>query len=362
VKDGKGSTVARWIDQANWQAALDDLGQARTILLLGATDTGKTTFLTWLANRLLGQAQPIAIVDADVGQSHLGPPSTIGLSLVTTPFDSLQDLSPMKLYFVGATSPRGHLLPMIVGTKHLVDCARSLEATPVIIDTCGFISADGGQALQRHQIDVVDPDVVVCLQRARECEAVLLAFRYRQRPHILRLRASHACRRRSMEERRQHRERALRTYLGKPQVISLAWGDLNLVEAPLGGDTALDITGHRHLQDVGTPEILWAERQDGELHVVLPSRPCPDAMAKLARTVGMRIRPWFAEELYGTLIGLLDEAGETLGIGILQHLDFARRRLEVLTAEGIEGIRGVHWSRMRMGPSGNLQYIISTTR
>jgi polynucleotide 5'-kinase involved in rRNA processing len=57
------------------------------------------------------------------------------------------------------------------------------------------------------------------------------------------------------------------------------------------------------------------------------------------------------------LLGFLDEAGHTVGIGILQRIDFAYHRLEVLTAEGIEGIRGVHWSRTRMG-----QMVTSITR
>jgi polynucleotide 5'-hydroxyl-kinase GRC3/NOL9 len=354
--------VARFIEQPNWKAALDDLRQARTILLLGATDTGKTTFLTWLANILLAQEQPIAIVDADVGQSTLGPPTTIGLSVVARPFERLQELPSARLYFVGATSPRGHLLPMIVGTKHLVDWARRLDVGQVIIDTCGFVSAEGGQALKHYQIEVVDPDVVVCLQRAQECEMILLALRYRQRPRLLRLQASHACRRRSMEERRQYRERALRTYLGKPKVIALSWADLNLVEAPLGGGTTLDIKGDKHLQHVRRPEILWAERRDGELQLVLQSRLSPDAVAKLARAVGMRVRTWLAEELHGTILGMLDEAGETLGIGILRHIDFACRRLEVLTAEGIEGIRRVHWSQTRWGLNSDLQHLIPLAR
>ena len=62
----------------------------------------------------------------------------------------------------------------------------------------------------------------------------------------------------------------------------------------------------------------------------------PDAVAELARAFGVRIRSWLAEELHGTLLGLLDEAGDTVGIGILQHIDFAHHRLEVLTAEGVK--------------------------
>ena len=354
--------VVRLIEQPSWRAALDDLRQARAILLLGATDTGKTTFLTWLANSLLAQGRRIAIVDADVGQSSLGPPTTIGMSVVAQPFQRLQELPTAAMYFVGAISPRGHLIPVIVGTKRLVDHARRCEVDQVIIDTCGFVSAAGGQALKHYQIDLIDPDVVVCLQRGEECEPMLLAFRYGQRPRILRLRASHACRRRSLEERRRYRERALRAYLGKPKVVLLSWADLNLVEAPIGGGTALDVKSDRPLMHVRMSEMLWAERRDGELHVVLQSRLCPDAVADLARAVGMRVRTWLAEELHGTLLGLLDEAGDTVGIGILRHIDFACHRLEVLTAEGIEGIRGVHWSRTRMGPSGDLHHTFATAR
>ena len=121
----------------------------------------------WLVNILLAQERRIAIVDADVGQSSLGPPTTIGLGVVAAPFQRLQDVPAVALYFVGATSPRGHLVPMVVGTKRLVDGAQKLEVGQVIIDTCGYISADGGQALKYYQIDLIDPDVVVCLQRGK---------------------------------------------------------------------------------------------------------------------------------------------------------------------------------------------------
>ncbi len=166
LQQGKVWAVATFIVPSGWGAVLESLQQAHTILLIGGTDTGKTTFLTWLANTLRAQGQRIAIVDADVGQSSLGPPTTIGLGLVLQPFQSLQELTPAALYFVGSTSPRGHFLPIVIGTKCMVDRARRSEVDQVLVDTCGFIGNDGGQALKRSQIDLVHPDMVVCLQRA----------------------------------------------------------------------------------------------------------------------------------------------------------------------------------------------------
>ena len=42
------------------------------------------------------------------------------------------------------------------------------------------------------------------------------------------------------------------------------------------------------------------------------------------------------------------------GLASSGTIHFADHRIEVLTAEGIEGILGIQWSRIRMGPSGEL--------
>jgi polynucleotide 5'-hydroxyl-kinase GRC3/NOL9 len=347
--------VTAVIDQPSWHTALEDLQPARTILLLGATDTGKTTFLTWAANALRVQGRRIAIVDADVGQSSLGPPTTIGLGLVDQPFRSLQELTPAALYFVGCTSPLGRLVPVIAGTKRMVERAQRSEVDQVMIDTCGFISGGGGRALKHYQIDLVHPDVVVCLQRAHECEGILLAFRYCQRPRILCLPASQDCRRRAIEERRLHRERALHRYFAKPKIVTLSWDDLNLIDAPIGGGAPFDFRQVVHDRPLRMPAVLWAERRDNELQVVTHVGLAPEAVAELERATRMRIRTWLAQELHGTLLGLLDRAGETLGIGVLRDIQFPSHRIDVLVAEGIGGIRGIQWSCTRIGPGGELR-------
>jgi polynucleotide 5'-hydroxyl-kinase GRC3/NOL9 len=349
--------VTTFIEQTSWHAALADLHQARKVLLLGATDTGKTTFVSWLANSLQMQGRRIAIVDADVGQSTLGPPTMIGLAVVTRPFQDLQELTPVGLYFVGSTSPRGHLVPVIVGTQRMVERAQRFGVDQVMIDTCGFISADGGQALKRYQIALVNPDMVVCLQRAHECEGILRTFRYGQHPRILRLQVSPACRRRAIDERRSYRERALHKYFAKSHSVTLLWDDVNLIDAPIGSGEPVDV--HHDIQHgrLRMPEVLWAERRDGKLHMITLSRLEPDTVVALDRATGMRIRTWLAEELHGTLLGLLDEVGDALGIGVLRQIQFASHRMVVRMAEGIEGICGIQWSRTRMGPGGELRNV-----
>ncbi|GAG69828.1 unnamed protein product, partial [marine sediment metagenome] len=52
------------------------------IFLLGQTDTGKTTFAKELIKRYLEKNKKVAFIDSDVGQSTIGPPTTIGLKLI----------------------------------------------------------------------------------------------------------------------------------------------------------------------------------------------------------------------------------------------------------------------------------------
>ena len=342
-------------EQPSWRKALEKLQTAHAILLLGATDTGKTTFLSWLANALYAQGHRVAIVDADVGQSSLGPPTTIGLGVVAQPFESLQELTPASLFFVGSTSPRSHLLPMLVGTKRLVDRARALGVDHVIVDTCGFIAAGGGQALKHYKIRLVDPDVVVCLQRSNECEGILLGYRRSQRPQVLRLRAAVASRRRSTEERRLYREQSWQRYFANPELITLSWDDLNLVDTPLWRGMPVDASSRLHLGPPGRPEILWMERCEEERRLVTHTPLAPSDVADIERAEGVHVQTWIAGELHGTLLGLLDQAGEALGLGILQRVDFSHHHLDVLAVYHQGRIAGIQWSRTRLGSAGVLQ-------
>ncbi len=64
-----------------WYTLLDILGKEKGIaIILGATDTGKSTLAKFLISHLCQRGLKVALVDADIGQSFLGPPATIGFA------------------------------------------------------------------------------------------------------------------------------------------------------------------------------------------------------------------------------------------------------------------------------------------
>lgn len=97
------------------EAVADDPG---VIMVIGASDSGKTT---WLAAA------------------------------------ALQDLPCHALSFVGSVSPVGHLLQSLVATKRLVDKALRSGARTVLVDTTGLIPQGAGFQLKLGKTALLAP-------------------------------------------------------------------------------------------------------------------------------------------------------------------------------------------------------------
>jgi len=94
------------------EAVQDDLRQEHkplTLFMLGGVDVGKTYVVTALANRFFEYGLTVAVVDADVGQSDIGPPCCVGMGVLTSAITQLSEVPLQSLYFVGNTSPNGFM-------------------------------------------------------------------------------------------------------------------------------------------------------------------------------------------------------------------------------------------------------------
>lgn len=116
------------------------------IVVLGDVDTGKSTVAKQLSRELKAE-----IVDADVGQSTVGPPATVTLGELGEEF--------REGYFVGDVTPRSNLLPVLAGAKLMVERA----CRPCIVDTDGLITGGLGRAYKEELLNLLSPDVTVLL-------------------------------------------------------------------------------------------------------------------------------------------------------------------------------------------------------
>jgi polynucleotide 5'-hydroxyl-kinase GRC3/NOL9 len=190
----------------------------RTVLLVGGLDSGKSTLAHTMLRDALAAGRPVAFLDADVGQKSVGPPATVGLKHIRSP----EDLEPDRLAaadalgFVGSTSPQGHLLPLVTSLARMHARARAEGAEFVVVDTSGMVSGIYGQLVKYHKVEMLQPDLVVGLQRGEELDPVLGVIQRFFSTEVVPLGVHPAVVPTSVEQRAAHREHAMRTYFAGP--------------------------------------------------------------------------------------------------------------------------------------------------
>ncbi len=179
------------------------------LLLLGAADTGKTTLMDALAARL-ARRQSVALVDADTGQSHIGPPTTVGWTLREMGSGVPGAPSAQGIAFVGDVTPVGHLLQLVAALALCVEQARR-AADVVLIDTPGLVTGGAACSLWWTVQRLLRPERIVAIQREEEM-AELLGGLEAGWSAIKRVRSPAKLRRKSPEARQEHRRRLFEEY------------------------------------------------------------------------------------------------------------------------------------------------------
>ena len=159
----------------SWSEAVAAAARHRRVVVLGATDMGKTTFIRAV---LAGSGAAPRLIDLDPGQKMIGPPGTVG--------QGHPELE--RFVFIGTTSASA--------LSAIARAAATLAegAEPFIVNTAGFVTGIGAR-LQSMTLAAIQPDLIVrigghpVLAVAAEARVLALA------PSPLALRKTPACRR-----------------------------------------------------------------------------------------------------------------------------------------------------------------------
>jgi polynucleotide 5'-hydroxyl-kinase GRC3/NOL9 len=184
-----------------------------TIMVIGESDTGKTTFAHHLFLQLCRCHSRVAFLDCDVGQSTLGLPTTLNLALSGSEPLAFPPDGEAFSYFVGAISPRGHMLPAVIGARKLQEKAQQLGAEAIVVDTTGLVSREaGGGALKQWKIELLEPSALVGLAKGPELEHILWPWRWDKRVRVYDLPVSRYVSEKTRTRRITHREEKFLRY------------------------------------------------------------------------------------------------------------------------------------------------------
>jgi len=337
-----------------WEEAAATLAsKPGTCLVIGAMDCGKSSFCLYLVRRLCRSRKRTALVDCDVGQSTLGPPTAIGLKLFKSAPATLDDIHPPFMAFVGSTSPEGHLLQALAGCKRMVERAAALSADVTVVDTTGFVAGPAARALKLQKAQLLAPNAVIGIQRGHEIEHLLTALEA-QGASVIRLKSSPSARSRSIEERKRNREQRFHGYFANAKPVTLPFAQTPIGEFGPGMGVRLDDGTVRVLSAALGATVQYAERRGGELFLIVAGSVSETAPARLKADVKAdALIIASATDYENAVVALNDAQMNVLGLGVIRAFHPADGKAEVWAPGDVgKQTRSLTLGAARILPSG----------
>jgi polynucleotide 5'-kinase involved in rRNA processing len=368
-------------------------------MVLGAPDTGKSTLCRYLVFKAYLKGHQAALVDLDLGQSHLGPPATLGLGLFPPRHPGDDSLHPEGLYFIGRTSPVGSILEVVVGCRVLVDQALSRGYNRLVVNTSGLVQGAGALRLKRAQAELLHPTLLLALPRDRELEPLLRGLGGNEPgtpwhsslsplplaggggdggetrdlfalaptfPHqgggkngiqgwpILRLPVSDRARRKTLEARRAYREKRFRQYFQEARRVALPWRGLVWEGLPWGRGEPLSAQALEEFRPGLEVPPLYGESQGGRV-VLLLAEPPAGRLPENSRQGWDRVHWLTWPSHHQRLVGLLDGRRRTLSLGLIIPRPWDPETLALwspLAPELLPRVRFVKMGQLRLNRRG----------
>jgi polynucleotide 5'-hydroxyl-kinase GRC3/NOL9 len=320
---------------ASWIKSFEELLRIQakpvTAMVLGTVDSGKTSFCTYLINRLLPEKQRVAILDGDLGQSDIGPPCTVAYTLVTKPLTDLFNLEAKNALFIGSTSPTATVDKVIEDLTLLKKEILSSEPNFVVINTDGWVEGDEAFNYKIQLIRMLNPDVIFCLQQKDE----LSSFLSIPGRSVTVVDSPAAIKQRTREKRRSLRELGYIKYLknAKVQSIPLSWIKIEEDDLFCLGRMYEDDRQSRRIYELlGMRPLHLAELKD-RICIVIGKRRWinKDSIKKVEEITKKEIVILRKGDEEGLLMALYNARSKFLGIGILREIDYARKALKIFT-------------------------------
>ena len=214
IAEVEGSTIP---DSWNkpLEAILSVQKKPAVVLLLGTIDSGKSSYCTYLVNKLVDGKCRVALLDGDLGQSDIGPSGTVGYAIISKPVTQLHNLKLQNAFFVGITSPISAIDKTIEGLAAMKAEILQRQVDFVVVNTDGWVTGDIAVSYKTQLINALKPDVIVGVQTDNELRSIIA---YLDNIPVILVEASSSLSPRSAEKRKILREMTYARYLKNPKL------------------------------------------------------------------------------------------------------------------------------------------------
>lgn len=310
----------------SWNEAVKKVLQMKNpkVIIIGDIDSGKSTFCTYLINKMVDKGINPSIIDADIGQSDLGPPTTIGLGIVKDYVLSLSSLNVEKLLFIGDTSPSFVKEKVINSIKKLIKVIPESKA-PILINTDGWVLGEEAIVYKKRMITEVSPDFVIGIAKNNELMELMNSIE----ENFIIIKASEMVKKRNKEERKRFREQKYWSYLKNAKSFWLKFDELRIQGLELKKGKMLSKKELEDFSKILELKVLYGEDLGGTINLWVDKIPSNKSFNEKINIEEKKIKVISISEKLNSIIGLLDKDGFLKTIGILEEINFKKRALRV---------------------------------
>jgi polynucleotide 5'-hydroxyl-kinase GRC3/NOL9 len=344
-----GSTIP-----TSWEIVSQEIASMKkpnTVMVMGEVDSGKTSFCVYLANKALKRKLNVAVIDGDLGQSDIGPPTTIGFCHIGVPVRDLFELEAEDGYFVGVTSPSSVIDKVETKLADLKNRVLGTNVDFLILNTDGWVDGEDAIRYKAHLAERVMPDIVVGIQRENELDPILSTLKDAR---TIAVNCPLTIRKRNREQRKILRQLSYKKYLkgAKVRSFSLNWTRVEGTFLTSGKSTNTERIAKIKELLGGINPIYYEETPTAVLIVLRKNRWVDETQTEMFEEIlGKRVTMTREGEEEGLLVGLGSKEGRFLGIGIIHGIDYKRRVMKVYTPVSAE-VSSVSLGQVKLDDKG----------
>ncbi|MBS7610835.1 hypothetical protein KEJ27_01275 [Candidatus Bathyarchaeota archaeon] len=316
---------------ADWIQITDKVSKVKgAVLIIGAVDVGKSTLCALITNRMLSEGLKVGVIEGDVGQAEIGPPTTVSLAIPKVPSPDLFKQNPITSEFIGSTSPMGFEGEIVEAIRKLKNEAESLNVDLIVVNTDGWIDDEKAVEYKIKLAEALKPSIIIVLCYEGELEE--LRRRLSEKFNVLIAPQLAKARKRSREARKELRELSYQKNLRGATIRSIPISWIKILNHDLGTGVILSDDRFKKLNEQLNGGLIYGEETPNGLLLVLNEKfASKDHVKRIFENQSRSVSVMWLGSERGLIVGLYDKEGKFIGIGVIEEIDYKRRILKIHT-------------------------------